>query len=134
MYPVPDELPRLSPSPRPEPMNAHPLHASYQYKLVPATDVLDPNFVLPFTIHAHASPAPSAPSSPREEKNEDTAPDITKAVLVLDTRASKDLELLARSWCAEKGLHAIIGRVGRSCVACCIREARGLGINVVIRV
>ncbi|KAF2689553.1 hypothetical protein K458DRAFT_358410 [Lentithecium fluviatile CBS 122367] len=133
-FPEPDEVPRLSPSPRPEPMNAHPLHDSYRYKLVPATDVLDPNFILPFTMHAYASPAPSAPNSPREEKNESTAPEDTKSVLVLDTRASKDLELLARSWCAEKGLHAIIGRVGRTCLACCIREARGLGINVVIRV
>jgi hypothetical protein len=113
-------------------MNAHPLHASYKYKLVPATDVLDPNFVLPFATGA--SSTSSASSSPGEEKNDSVAPDNSKTVLVLDTRASRDLELLARSWCADKGLHAIIGRVGRTCVGCCIREARGLGINVVIRV
>jgi hypothetical protein len=132
--PVPDEVPRLSPSPRPEPLNAHPLHASYKYKLVPATDILDPNFILPFKMHAYASPAPSVPNSPQEEKSESATTEDITSVLVLDTRASKDLELLTRSWCAEKGFHAVIGRVGRTCLACCIREARGLGINVVIRV
>jgi hypothetical protein len=131
-FPVPDEVPRLSPSPRPEPMTSHPLHASYKYKLVPATDVLDPNFVLPFA--GHASPAPSTSSSSGEEKHDSVAPIHSKTVLIIDTRASKDLELLARSWCADKGLHAVIGRVGRTCVGCCVREARGLGINVVIRV
>ncbi len=57
-----------------------------------------------------------------------------KTVLVLDARASSDLELLARAWCAEKGFHAVVGRVERTCLACCVREARGLGINTVIRV
>jgi hypothetical protein len=43
-------------------------------------------------------------------------------------------EVLARAWCAMAGAHAIVGRKGRSCLGCCIREARGLGIGVVIRV
>lgn len=135
MYsPVPDEEPSASSTPKPEPMNAHPLHASYKYKIVPATEVLDPNFLLPFTMHSYVSPQPSVQNTPKEEVGEAEVKDDTKNVLVLDARASRDLELLARAWCAEKGLHAIIGRVGRSCLACCIREARGLGVNVVIRV
>lgn len=113
-----------------EPLNAHPLHVSHKFKLVLATDVLDAKFCLPFTPRAYASPVPS----PHEEKEESGANNDEGVVLVLDARASKDLELLARSWCAERGLHAIVGRVGRTCLACCIREAKALGINIVIRV
>lgn len=131
--PIPDDLPSASPSPKPVPMSAHPLHVAYDYKIVPATDVLDPTFALPFTMHVYGSPVPSPRHSPMEEKDETAAKDDSKTVLVLDTRASKDLELLARAWCAEKGLHAIVGRVGRTCLGCCVREARGLGLNVIIR-
>jgi hypothetical protein len=113
-----------------EPMMAHPLHASYKFKIVPVTDVLDANFVIPFTHRPPASPGLSDPGSPSHDENQAE----TKTVLVLDARNARDLELLARSWCAEKGFNALIGRVGRTCLACCIREARGLGINVVIRV
>ncbi|KAF2130993.1 hypothetical protein P153DRAFT_208382 [Dothidotthia symphoricarpi CBS 119687] len=103
------------PSTKPIPMNAHPLHTAYKYELMPAIDVLDSEFVPPF-------PMTGSNSSDK------------KAVLVLDARDSTDMQLLARAWCAEKGLHALIGRVERTCLACCIREARGLGVNVVIRV
>lgn len=120
-------------STRHEPMNAHPLHASYTFKLIPVTDVLDANFVLPFTKQNNTISTPPVLSPDDEDKQADLQDD-SKTVLVLDARASKDLELLARAWCAEKGHHAIIGRVGRTCLACCVREARGVGINVVIRV
>ncbi|PWW78446.1 hypothetical protein C7212DRAFT_182856 [Tuber magnatum] len=43
-------------------------------------------------------------------------------------------EVLARAWCSMIGTHAIIGRKGRTCLGCCVREARGLGIGVVIRI
>lgn len=135
MYlPMTDAKPEATTPPKLEPLRAHPLHISHKYKLVAATDILDPNFVLPFTPRAYVSPMPSAPNSPREEKDDSMARGEDVAVLVLDARASKDLELLARAWCAEKGFHAVIGRVGRTCLACCVREAEGLGINVVIRV
>jgi hypothetical protein len=52
---------------------------------------------------------------------------------VLDCRGKADLELLARAWCAKVGENAVVGRVGRTCLACCVREARGLGVRVVIR-
>ena len=55
-------------------------------------------------------------------------------VLVLDARGDSALEVLARSWCAKVGEHALVGRVGRTCLACCVREARGLGVRVVVRV
>jgi hypothetical protein len=114
-----------------QPMTAHPLHASYKYKVVPVSDVLDPEFDIPFDGHVSK---PLASSLLEENGQEDAVVDVKKTVLVLDARSSPDLQLLARAWCAERGIHAIIGRVGRTCLACCIREARGLGINVVIRV
>jgi hypothetical protein len=117
-----------------QPMHVHPLHISYKYRIVPVVEVLNPDFNIPFDVHAHKlttrSPSPAGSSKNQEEEivNDKTT------VLVLDTRASADLQLLARAWCAEKGFNAIIGRTSRTCLACCIREARGLGINVVIRV
>jgi len=116
---------------RPELMKAHPLHVSYKYKIVSATYVLDAAFSLPFKHPQHLSPLSSGTglneklSEPEEYQN---------TILILDARGSHEVQLLARAWCAEQGLHAIIGRVGRTCIACCVREARGLGINIVIRV
>lgn len=116
------------------PLNAHPLHKTYVYKIISVTDVLDPKFVLPFEMHTSRSTA-RVPYVPKSQEGEDKISlNDKKAVLVLDARASSDLELLARAWCAEQGLHAIVGRVDRTCLACCIREARGLGISIVIRV
>ncbi|KAH4339137.1 hypothetical protein HBH98_209300 [Parastagonospora nodorum] len=114
-----------------QPMEVHPLHTSYKYKTVSVTEVLDPSFDIPFDMHSHTrSPTPTG----LDKKNDTDATHDKTTVLVLDARGSSDLQLLARSWCAEKGFHAIVGRVGRTCLACCIREARALGIHVVIRV
>lgn len=133
-FPVPDQDPNSALSPNLEPVNAHPLHTSHKFKIVPATDILDVSFVVPFTPHVYTSPVPSAQNSPQEEREDVNPTGEESMVLVLDARASNDLELLARSWCAERGFHAVVGRVGRTCLACCVREAKALGINVVIRV
>jgi len=115
------------------PMGVHPLHISYSYKIVPVADVLDPDFQPPFDMHAHVLTRSNTPTGSAVLPPANVVSD-KMAVLVLDARASTDMQLLARAWCAEKGYHAIIGRVGWTCLACCIREARGLGVNVVIRV
>jgi hypothetical protein len=115
-------------------MNAHLLHKTYSHKVVPVSDVLDPDFLLPFALHTSKSSERLLALSRSQDSDTDTIKNDKKSVLVLDARASSDLELLARAWCADKGLHAIISRVGRTCLACSIREARGLGINIVIRV
>ncbi|KAF1851951.1 uncharacterized protein K460DRAFT_401950 [Cucurbitaria berberidis CBS 394.84] len=117
-----------------KPLNAHLLHISYLHKIVPVADVLDPAFILPFATYASGSAPRLTSSSPDHGNEMDANLTDRKAVLVLDARGSSDLQLLARAWCAEKGFHAIVGRVQRTCLACCIREARGLGVNVVIRV
>lgn len=45
-------------------------------------------------------------------------------------------EMLARAWCAEKGVNAIVSRKGKGCVGCAVREAGALGVGwgVVLRV
>ncbi|KAL2871579.1 uncharacterized protein BJX67DRAFT_377337 [Aspergillus lucknowensis] len=55
-------------------------------------------------------------------------------IMVLDARGGPEQEAFARAWCATVGYHALIGRVGRTCLACCIREARAIKVRVVIRV
>jgi hypothetical protein len=116
-----------------KPMNSHPLHKSYSHKIVPVTDVLDPDFLLPFALHTSKSSERLLALTRSQDSDTDTVKNDKKSVLVLDARATSDLELLARAWCAEKGLHALISRVGRTCLGCSVREARGLGINIVIR-
>ena len=117
-----------------KPMNAHPLHKSYSHRVVPVVDILDPDFLLPFELYTSKSSERSLALSKSHDSDVDAVKNDKKSVLVLDARVSSDLELLARAWCAEKGFHALISRVGRTCLGCSIREARGLGINIVIRV
>lgn len=120
--------------PHEKPSNAHPLHKSYLYKVVPVFQILEPNFELPFEMHTSKSSEHVLGSANDEDGAVDTIANIKKTVLILDARGSTDMALLARAWCAEKGLHAVIGRTTRTCMACCIREARGLNVRIVIRV
>jgi hypothetical protein len=85
----------------------HPLHISFEYRVLPATDVL-------LRSYTH--------DSKRQE------------IVILDARGVSTLELFARAWCASKGEHGLVSRVGTTCIACSVREARGLGIKIVIRV
>ncbi|KAE8144300.1 hypothetical protein BDV25DRAFT_145760 [Aspergillus avenaceus] len=92
---------------------SHPLHSNYTYKHV-ALDSLrdmrapDPVF-LGGTIHSRYD------------------------VLIVDARGGPGRETFARAWCASIGYNAIIGRVGRTCLACCVREARAISVKVVLR-
>ncbi|KAF2277580.1 uncharacterized protein EI97DRAFT_432440 [Westerdykella ornata] len=122
---LPAETDNQSPESAPldfKPLREHPLHVWYNYKIVPATAVFNPNFT------------DNLLKSPDRYANPDYCRRDHKTTLVLDARGSKDLELLARAWCAAEGCDAVIGRTTRTCLACCIREASGLGIGVVIRV
>ncbi|EPS28383.1 hypothetical protein PDE_03329 [Penicillium oxalicum 114-2] len=88
----------------------HPLHQSYHFENVQLA---------------------SLPGRPLPVCASDEEP---ATVYVVDARGCRSKEAFARSWCASVGCHAVIGRVGRSCVACCVREARALDISVVVRV
>jgi hypothetical protein len=105
------------------PPPAHPLHTSYRFMTLPVATLLS----------AGAEEARSRALSLPDQQAEDAIGDEDEEVTVLDCRGHADLELLARAWCAKVGENAVVGRVGRTCLACCIREARGLGVRVVIR-
>ena len=103
---------------------AHPLHIDYQFDIIPVAHLLS----IPWENR------PRALSSPHERKKSTaTISSNEEDVVVLDCRGTEDLELFARAWCAKVGENALIGKSGRTCLACCVREARALGICVVIR-
>ena len=85
----------------------HPLYRSFKYRTVAAPHILLDSYI-----------------------DDPIIPQIT----ILDARAEPTLEVVARAWCASNGEHAVISRVGTSCIACSVREARGLSIRIVIRV
>ncbi|KAJ5724246.1 hypothetical protein N7488_002281 [Penicillium malachiteum] len=89
----------------------HPLHRSFAYKTVSLEALID-------------HPAPQ--STPLA--------DGVLQVLVIDARGSRSKETFVRAWCASVGSHALIGRAGRCCIACCVREARAIEVQVVVRV
>ncbi|KAH0362191.1 hypothetical protein KCU65_g8245, partial [Aureobasidium melanogenum] len=86
----------------------HPLHCSYAVDIVPAATILADDFT--DTVH------------------------LGDETVVLDCRGTGELQLLARAWCAKVGENAVVGRVGKTCLGCCVREASGLGVKVVIRI
>ncbi|KAG9528280.1 hypothetical protein KCU93_g4435, partial [Aureobasidium melanogenum] len=86
----------------------HPLHCSYAVEVIPAATILADDF----TDTAH----------------------LGNETVVLDCRGTGELQLLARAWCAKVGENAVVGRVGKTCLGCCVREASGLGVKVVIRI
>lgn len=95
----------------------HPLYRTYAYKLL-SLDAL-----------------PEAPATETTVPSEHSGRGSSqREVTVLDARGSREKESFARAWCASTGQNAIIGRVGRTCLACCIREAYALSVRTVIRV
>ncbi|KAK4569538.1 hypothetical protein LTR86_003301 [Recurvomyces mirabilis] len=101
------------------PPPAHPLHFEHHYSIIPVASLLS----------AGPEKRPRALSSPEERGTGGWDGEV----VVLDCRGTHDLELLARAWCAKVGENALVGAKTRTCLACCVREARGLGIGVVIR-
>lgn len=95
----------------------HPLHRSFVYKHVPL-DAL-PN---------HKGPQGAGSNTDTDTSSTD------KEVLVIDARGDRTKETFVRAWCASIGSHALIGRAGRTCVACCVREAKAVDVQVVVRV
>ncbi|KAI5851284.1 hypothetical protein DFP73DRAFT_536693 [Morchella snyderi] len=87
---------------------AHPLHKEFEYSMV------------------------SIESLVRE--GDDPTRDRSHILVIEAGGEGKDRGVLARAWCSERGVNAIIGGRGRTCLSCCIREAKALGVDVVIRV
>ncbi|KAJ5612093.1 hypothetical protein N7510_005287 [Penicillium lagena] len=100
----------------------HPLHRSFPCQNVP----------LAALANMSAPPGVSGSTIPSARRGAESLP--SPEVWVIDARGDRTKETFARAWCASVGCHAIIGRSGRTCVACCIREARAVDVRVVVRV
>ena len=105
----------------------HALYKTYQYKIEPIAGLVSERTRIEACV-SHLLPNRSTLGHDTEGKSDDTA------ILVLDCRGTRDAEVLGRAWCASIGIHAVIAREGRTCLGCCVREARGLDIGVVLRV
>ncbi|GAB1727830.1 hypothetical protein NU195Hw_g2150t1 [Hortaea werneckii] len=124
------------------PPPAHPLHVDYRYTVIPAASLLtaSPSQPLLSSVVAKANGhRPRAMTSPSQKTNQrDPATGDSgqgeDEVVVLDCRGTEDLDLLARTWCAKVGENAVVGRTGLTCLSCCVREAKALGVGVVIRI
>ncbi|KAL0260518.1 hypothetical protein SLS55_004207 [Diplodia seriata] len=138
-------LNRNSTGGRSGPVSAHPLHVAHKYRVISPVQLLAGS--------PHLTPASSTISlldetaasgevlviDARPPRNSaDSGPALKPPADSTATPASAsggaDAALLARAWCADRGEHALVGRVGRTCLACCVREARALGVRIVIRV
>ena len=102
---------------------AHPLHIDYRFNNVPVA-----------TLMSTAESRAPALSSPGERPHGQYTDDEDEEVVILDCRGSQDLQLLARAWCSKSGENAVVAKSGRTCLACSVREARALGIGVIIRI
>ncbi|KAM7218821.1 hypothetical protein V8F06_005835 [Rhypophila decipiens] len=69
----------------------------------------------------------------KEKEKKQLGPDDER-VLVVDAFGVPDNEVLARAWCANWGLGAVVADIGRTCMACAIREAYAATLTVVILV
>ncbi|KAJ5263185.1 hypothetical protein N7478_010790 [Penicillium angulare] len=90
----------------------HPLHKSFSWNNVPLA-----------SLPQHPAPQATPLSA-----------DGTPQILVIDARGSRSKETFVRAWCASVGSHALIGRAGRTCIGCCVREARAINVQVIVRI
>jgi hypothetical protein len=91
-----------------ESLPSHPLHQSYKYILKTVRDLVG-----------------ATPPNPI---------DHNQAVWIIDARRSRDKDIFVRAWCSQIGRHAIVSRVGITCLSCSIREAKAIEVGVIIRV
>ncbi|KAI0402166.1 hypothetical protein F4802DRAFT_608927 [Xylaria palmicola] len=76
-------------------------------------------------------------SQPQHKHGHGHAPqedDDAERVLVIEAFGVRDNEVLARAWCAHWGLNAVVADIGKTCMACAIREAYAATLTVVILV
>ncbi|EKG17881.1 hypothetical protein MPH_04830 [Macrophomina phaseolina MS6] len=127
------------------PVSAHPLHVAHKYRIITPAQLLAGSPHLTPTSSSISLLDETAASGEvlvidaRAPRNSVDSISVLKAPSNGDATLSSsfggaDAALLARAWCADRGEHALIGRVGRTCLACCVREARALGVRIVIRV
>lgn len=112
----------------------HPLHISAGFRLLPATALLEPQDDLITSIAAEERVGRrDSAAAGRSPVLLGSGGSKGKETLVLDCRG-EGWQVLGRAWCASVGADALVARERRSCIACSVREARGLDIGVVLRV
>lgn len=104
----------------------HPLHIDYQFETIPVAKLL----TSPADLEHDSDSDSGSNYSPGLESSSGSS----RKTMLLDCRGPADLQLLARAWCAREGHDALVSRASRTCIACSVREARALGLLVVIRV
>lgn len=157
-----EECNRKAKSSLPHQLLGHPLHKSYNYKVMHITELIQrkhsdlselisspsdektPNdTVLVIDCMTSIAGVPqlailqqlSTPSSsPVAERKPSFSAYAKMHVESRDRQFGSDMEILVRALCAEKGWNAIISRRRRGCLACAIREAGALAWKVIIRV
>lgn len=138
-------LNRNSTQGRTGPVSAHPLHVAHKYRVITPAQLLAGSPHLTPTSSSISLLDETAASGevlvidarpPRNSVNSASALRAPKNGEFAGPSGSggSDAALMARAWCADRGEHALVGRVGRTCLACCVREARALGVRIVIRV
>ncbi|OJD13977.1 hypothetical protein AJ78_05637 [Emergomyces pasteurianus Ep9510] len=125
--------------PRRTRLPGHPLHiSSFPYSYIPIHTLpstpFPPTTPLPASLGCRPSPPASYPAVVATNRLPECGGLQQKHTYIIDARGSDHKELFSRSWCAMVGVSAVVGRVGRTCIACCIREARAADVPVVIRV
>ena len=91
-----------------ESLLSHPLHETYKYVLKAVPDLVSA------TPPNHLGPG--------------------EAVWIVDASGNRDKDIFVRAWCSQVGRHAIVSRIGRTCLSCSIREAKAIEVGVIIRV
>ncbi|KAI5863423.1 hypothetical protein GGS23DRAFT_532570 [Durotheca rogersii] len=81
---------------------------------------------------------PGPESSPvggsKPAKSAQPGEDDDEKVLVIKAFGTKDNEVLARAWCSHWGLNAVVADIGKTCMACAVREAYAATLTVLILV
>ncbi|KAK2829896.1 hypothetical protein FQN49_007148, partial [Arthroderma sp. PD_2] len=113
----------------------HPLHTYfYPYKYIPVPSLPSVTVFPPKAPETADPPPPEQHGAPHADTDRSRRRRRRALTYIIDARGSKHKEAFARAWCTAVCTDAVVARVGRTCLACSIREARAIDVNVVIRV
>ncbi|KAI0518426.1 hypothetical protein F5B22DRAFT_653941 [Xylaria bambusicola] len=123
----------------------HPLFFDYVHTVVRVDEVVEiTDWVRPAPVNGSGSlkdrsavSTPVGGSNGQQMMQNKTVPqdaDDAERVLVVEAFGVRDNEVLARAWCSHWGLSAVVADIGKTCMACAIREAYAATLTVVILV
>ncbi|KAL7623974.1 hypothetical protein AAE478_005531 [Parahypoxylon ruwenzoriense] len=113
----------------------HPLFFDFVYTTIQADQVVN---ILDWGRPNTSGKDSSAESTPvggsKPVKPIQLGDDDDERVLVIKAFGTSDNEVLARAWCSHWGLNAVVADIGKTCMACAIREAYAATLTVLILV